>query len=142
MQQEALNKTFQKLEELDLPLITVTYFVADEKKTGGVCVKYFFNDNEKVTDAADSTKTSIYDFIQKNVSTAIVVDCENSDVYKLFAMLKNLNQEELSKIKKIILYDDYHTTTGWDWLEKFTSIPVEHIEVERVVDNKFLRFSS
>ena len=101
MQQEALNKTFQKLEELDLPLITVTYFVADEKKTGGVCVKYFFNDNEKVTDAADSTKTSIYDFIQKNVSTAIVVDCENSDVYKLFAMLKNLNQEELSKIKKL-----------------------------------------
>lgn len=98
----------------------------------------FFDDNEKVTDAADYTKTNIYDFIQKNESTAIVVDCENSDVYKLFAMLKNLNQEEISKIKKIILYDDYHTTTGWDWLEKFTSIPVEHIEVERVVDNKSL----
>lgn len=40
MQQDALNKTFQKLEELDLPLITVTYFVADEKKTGGVYMKY------------------------------------------------------------------------------------------------------
>lgn len=97
-----------------------------------------FEDNEKVTDAADDTKTSIYDFIQKNESTAIVVDCENSDVYKLFAMLKNLNQEEISKIKKIILYDDYHTNSGWDWLEKFTTIPVEHIEVERVVDNKSL----
>ena len=40
MQQEELNKTFQKLEELDLPLITVTYFAADEKKTGGVYMKY------------------------------------------------------------------------------------------------------
>ena len=98
----------------------------------------FFNENEKVTDAADYTKTNIYDFIQRNESTAIVVDCENSNVYKLYAMLKNLNQEELSKIRKIILFDDYHTTSAWDRLEKFTSIPVEHIEVERVVDNKSL----
>lgn len=36
----------------------------------------FFNENEKVTDAADYTKTNIYDFIQRNESTAIVVDCE------------------------------------------------------------------
>ena len=61
----------------------------------------FFNENEKVTDAADYTKTNIYDFIQRNESTAIVVDCENSNVYKLYAMLKNLNQEELSKIRKL-----------------------------------------
>ena len=36
----------------------------------------FFNENEKVTDAADYTKTNIYDFIQRNESTAIVVHIE------------------------------------------------------------------
>ena len=52
--------------------------------------------------------------------------------------MKNLNQDELSKIDKIILYDDYHTTSGWDWIEKFTKIPVEHVEVSRVTDHKSL----
>lgn len=40
VQQNALDKAFQKLSELELPLITVTYFVPDEKKSGGVYAKY------------------------------------------------------------------------------------------------------
>ena len=48
--------------------------------------------------------------------TAIAVDCENSDPYKLYSVLKGLNQEELAKIEKITLYDDPNTTAGWDWL--------------------------
>lgn len=44
----------------------------------------------------------------------------------------------MSKIEKIILYDDYHTSCGWDWLEKFIHIPVFHEEVERVTDRKSL----
>lgn len=36
------------------------------------------------------------------------------------------------------MYDDYHTSEAWDWLSKFTKIPVEHIEVERVTDSKSL----
>ncbi len=39
-QQNALDKAFLKLSELELPLITVTYFVPDEKKRGGVYVQY------------------------------------------------------------------------------------------------------
>ena len=39
-QQNALDEAFQKLSELELPLITVTYFVPDEKKSGGVYAKY------------------------------------------------------------------------------------------------------
>lgn len=66
------------------------------------------------------------------------MDCENSDVYKLYSVLKNLNQDELSKVEKIVLYDDSHTTEGWDWLEKFTRIPVEHVEVDRVTSRKSL----
>ena len=36
----ALNAAFQKLSELELPLITVTYFIPDEKKSGGAYVQY------------------------------------------------------------------------------------------------------
>lgn len=38
----------------------------------------------------------------------------------------------------IILFDDIHASTGWDLLEQFTTIPVEHIEIERVKQNKSL----
>ena len=97
-----------------------------------------FTDFTKYKDAHSETKNNIYDFIDRSYKTAIAVDCENSDVYKLYSVLKNLNQDELSKIEKIVLYDDYHTTSGWDWLEKFTKIPIENIEVNRVTDQKSL----
>ena len=97
-----------------------------------------FTDFTKYKDAHSETKNNIYDFIDRSYKTAIAVDCENSYVYKLYSVLKNLNQDELSKIEKIVLYDDYHTTSGWDWLEKFTKIPIEHIEVNRVTDQKSL----
>lgn len=98
----------------------------------------FFSDVTKYKDAHSETKNSIYDFVNASNRAVIAVDCENSDVYKLYSALKNLNSDELSKIDKIILYDDYHTSLGWDWLEKFTRISVEHIEVERVTDRKSL----
>ena len=97
-----------------------------------------FGDKSKFRDAAEDTKQNIYKFIDEGKRIAIVVDCENSYVYKLYGVIKNLNQDELSKIEKIILYDDYHTSSGWDWINKFIRIPVEHIEVERVTDNKSL----
>lgn len=97
-----------------------------------------FGDKSKFKDAAEDTKKNIYKFIDEGEKIAIVVDCENSDVYKLYGVIKNLNQDELAKIEKIILYDDYHTSSGWDWISKFIRIPVEHIEVERVTDSKSL----
>ncbi|MBE6853775.1 MAG: NYN domain-containing protein [Ruminococcus sp.] len=97
-----------------------------------------FGDKTKFKDAAEDTKRNIYDFIEAGQKIAVVVDCENSDVYKLYGVIKNLNQDELSKIEKIILYDDYHTSSGWDWINRFTKIPVEHIEVARVTDSKSL----
>ncbi len=42
-QQNALDKAFQKLSELELPRITVTYFVPDEKKRGGSYAQYTGN---------------------------------------------------------------------------------------------------
>jgi hypothetical protein len=97
-----------------------------------------FTDYTKYRDADEDTKNNIYHFIDSSTRTAIAVDCENSDVFKLYSVLKGLNPDELSKIEKITLYDDSNTTAGWDWLSRFTHIPVEHIEVERVTDRKSL----
>ena len=97
-----------------------------------------FEDPSKYRDATDETKNNIYSFLRASLRTVIAVDCENSDVYKLYATLKNLNQDELSKIEKIYLYDDHHTTVGWQWLAKFTEIPVEHIVIDRVTERKSL----
>lgn len=98
----------------------------------------YFSDNSKFKNAVNEIKNNIYDFIRDSYKVVIVVDCENSDVYKLYGMLKNLNGDELEKIDKIILYDDIHTTDGWDYFKRFIDIPVEHIEVERITDHKSL----
>ena len=99
----------------------------------------YFTDMSKVTDAGNLTKDSIYRYLQQASSVQVMVDCENSDPYKLYATLNNLDQEQLlSKIGKIVLYDDVHTTPAWKILEKFTNIPIEHILVERVKENKSL----
>lgn len=63
-QQNALDKAFQKLSELELPLITVTYFVPDEKKSGGVYVQYtghfrFLDMGEKRMKFADGKEISL-----------------------------------------------------------------------------------
>lgn len=97
-----------------------------------------FEDISKVKDASESVKTNIYDFIKANESTVIVVDCENSDAYKLASVLTQLDQDELSRINKIMLYDDVHTTRAWSFLDKITTIPVEYILVDRIKENKSL----
>lgn len=100
--------------------------------------KIFIDDN-KVSDADNRIKTNIYDFIDKNESTVIVVDCENSDPFKLYSVLKNLNPEEINKVNKLILYDDENYTSGaWKNFNRFINIPVEHKQIDRLKDNKSL----
>ena len=60
----------------------------------------YFNDGSKYRDAVEDTKENIYEFIRESMRVVIVVDCENSDVYKLYGVLKNLNSEQMSKIEK------------------------------------------
>ncbi len=98
----------------------------------------YFTEDSKVSDVSNYVKGNIYDYISASEKVVVVVDCENSDPYKLCATLKNLNSEYTSKITRIILFDDIHTATAWSILESFTSIPVEHIMIERVKQNKSL----
>ena len=98
----------------------------------------YFADSSKYKNAVADVKNNIYDFIDDSDKVVLVVDCENSDVYKMYSVLKNLNQDEIEKIHKIMLFDDSHTTNGWDYINKFIKVPVDHIEVERVTDRKSL----
>ena len=97
-----------------------------------------FSEFSKVTDASSYVKGSIYDFIENSEQTVMVVDCENSDPYKLCATLKNIDYEYTSKISRIILFDDVHTVSAWSILVNFTKIPIDHILIERVKQNKSL----
>lgn len=98
----------------------------------------YFDDYSKVSDAGSYVKGNIYDFIENSEKVVVVVDCENSDPYKLCAVLKNLDVGYTRKISTVILFDDVHTASAWRILESFTDVPVEHMMIERVKQNKSL----
>ena len=51
----------------------------------------YFTEFSKVSDVDERIKVSIYDFIEDSQKVVVVVDCENSDPYKLCATLRNLD---------------------------------------------------
>lgn len=97
-----------------------------------------FTDMSKVSDAGSFVKDSICEFIDEASKVVMMVDCENSDPYRLCAALKGLEAAAAAKIRKIILIDGTLTVKAWGILESYTSIPVEHIQTERVKQNKSL----
>ncbi|MCR5783566.1 MAG: NYN domain-containing protein [Clostridia bacterium] len=97
-----------------------------------------FTDISKVKDASDDVVANIYDFINESESIQIAVDCENSDAFKLASTLTQLDDNEIRKIDKIVLYDDVHTTNAWSYIGAITHIPTERILIERVKDDKSL----
>jgi hypothetical protein len=97
-----------------------------------------FTDFSKVSDAGDYVKGNIYSFVGESEKVVVVVDCENSDPYKLCATLNSLQYDQMKKITKIMLFDDEHTVDTWKILEKYTRIPVEHMMIQRVKQNKSL----
>ena len=97
-----------------------------------------FTEYNRVSDVSTYVKGSIQEFIGDSTQAVIVVDCENSDPYKLCATLKGLDYSNTAKISRILLFDDIHTASAWRILDNFTKISVEHILTERVKQNKSL----
>ncbi len=97
-----------------------------------------FKANEYVIDATEEDKDNIYDFIDESINIAILVDCENVDPYRFVSVFKGLDEDSISKIKKVILYDDIHTSNAWDYINEIVKLPIEHRIVERVLENKSL----
>ena len=97
-----------------------------------------FQASRYVVDAKETTKEEVYTFLEEAVNVAIFVDCENVDPYSFGATILNLDEEILSKVKKIVLYDDVNTSTAWDYITNIMKIPVVKRDVERVLDSKSL----
>ena len=97
-----------------------------------------FQASKYVVDARSDTKEDVYEFLAEAVNVAIFVDCENVDPYAFGATIRNLDVGVLSKIKKIVLYDDVHTSTAWDYITDIMEIPVVKKDIERILDNKSL----
>lgn len=98
----------------------------------------YFGDMSKLVDVSESTKGNIHSYLDSSKKTVLIVDCENSDPYKLYATLRGLNESQLGKISKIILYDDVHAASGWELLNEFITITVEHHVIERINEHKSL----
>ena len=97
-----------------------------------------FNELSRVTDVKEDTKDQVYDFIEGSEKIVFVVDCENSDPYAFCAALRGLGDEKLTKVSKIVLYDDVHASSAWDILKKYVSVKIEYSLIERLRDNKSL----
>lgn len=91
-----------------------------------------------VIDAKIESKEDIYKFLNEARNIIVYVDCENVDPYAFAATLTNLDEDNLSKINVINLYDDVNTSTAWDYICDVIDIPVEHYEVDRLLKNKSL----
>ena len=50
----------------------------------------------------DAVKDNIYEFVKNATNVAIFVDCENVNPYYFAATLRNLEEQRISKIKKIV----------------------------------------
>jgi hypothetical protein len=97
-----------------------------------------FTEYGRVRDAGDAIKTSVHQFIESSEKTALIVDCENCDVYNLFSTLHNLSPQAVEKLSKVILFDAEHTTGVWSLIGKFVRVPVEHLKIDRVAQHKIL----
>ena len=100
-----------------------------------------FTDSSKVLDMSQDFKTCFQDFMDNAGDIYIMVDCENTKVYKLYSMLKDIQDNYprlFQKIKCIELYDDIHTTNAWKLLHRFTNIQIKHNLTQRVKEEKSL----
>lgn len=100
----------------------------------------YFEAINKVTDASDNVKNNINNFIKNGQKIQIFIDGENTDPYRFAAAIKGLQDYEIEKIDKIIVYyDSLFSSKAWTYLQHFTlDIPVEAKEVERIKEDKSL----
>lgn len=96
----------------------------------------YFEDGSLVRDASNMTTENIYDFLVESARAIVVVDCENSDLIKLAAVLSSLSPSSVAKIQKVLLFDSDYTTSSWSVLSTIADLPLEHITVPRLNERK------
>lgn len=98
-----------------------------------------FTDISKVSKLDNTTKFNIDEFIEDSSKLDIIVDCENSDPYKLAVTLNSLDKPVADKIHRLILIDDPNTVKIWRFFDRYVrSYEIEHIMMERIMESKSL----
>lgn len=99
-----------------------------------------FMDENRVVDVSDHVKKSISDFIRNGKKIQIFIDGENVDPYSFANAIYDLQDHEIQKIDKIVVYyDEKYSSRAWTMLKHFTfDIEVEAIPVSRIMDDKSL----
>lgn len=97
-----------------------------------------FDSFDKISLPTDSTLKSIEAFLLGSKKAVVVVDCENSDPYRMYSAIASLEDALYNKIGKIVLFNDANTSSAWDILGEQLEIPVETKQIERVLNRKSL----
>lgn len=97
-----------------------------------------FKEGWRVSQITEGTRKRLYDFLNNAERAVILVDCENTNPFNLYAALADLEDRLLSVVSKIVLYNDVNTSIVWERVKDELSIPVEHIMTERILDHKSL----
>ncbi|MBR3835791.1 MAG: NYN domain-containing protein [Clostridia bacterium] len=114
----------------DADVLTIAYGNGNE----------IFTDHDRVSDASDLVKNNVNEFINSATKIQVFIDGENADPYRFASAIDGLNDDEVKKINKIVIYyDSEYTTKAWTMLKHFTfGVEVEAIPVERIREDKSL----
>lgn len=100
-----------------------------------------FTDINKIEDAGADIKNGLQEFIAANNAMVLMVDCENSDPYKFCAAIRSIAAhcgDDITHIRKIVLFDDVHSASAWSILHQYIDIPIERKLIRRLVGHKSL----
>lgn len=94
------------------------------------------SDQSKVRKENLHTQQNIERFLAQSNKTVALVDCENCDPMKFYALLESLSSEAKTKIQKIILFDDVNASSVWRLIDRYTSAAIDHCMTERLLGGK------
>lgn len=100
--------------------------------------KYFMNILSLDREIPNNTKISALEYFTNNTNKLLIlVDCENTDVYKFYGFLRSLNQQTINKIKRVLLINDHDNQNKvWDIIKRFFDMDIQSIQVSRILKNK------
>lgn len=101
-------------------------FESDDNKTRGT----YSVTREEASD-------SFSDFLSNSSKILIIVDCENTHVDTVVAVVNEVSRSNIKGNKyKIVLVDDERCPADWEIIKLFTNFEVEHIEMHRLKSQK------
>ena len=98
-----------------------------------------FRRSDILSQTDDKSQILLEDFILNHKKTVIAIDTENSDPYKVSAVITYLKEKKLlSSIARVIMISDTHSSKAWHHLKNMHSIEIEDHQTERIKSEKSL----